>query len=147
MNENNFEKYNIYRQMKSDLAKAMNSGFYYQAIFIEYAILEDRCSSVLRHAGVNCLDRKGNEIGLQAKLNKIKDNPAFQDKNIRRRLTPGLVDSAIEWKDRRNSLVHALAKIPYDAEAVKEVAESGRELIKLFDNKVSSVNNYLDKAK
>ena len=52
MPEKNMEKYEVYKSMNENLSKAMRAGFYYQAIFIEYAIIEDRCSSVLRHAGV-----------------------------------------------------------------------------------------------
>lgn len=40
----NIEKYEAYKAMKSNLTKAMKAGFYYQAIFIEYAIIEDRKS-------------------------------------------------------------------------------------------------------
>ena len=39
----NTEKYETYKKMKADLSKSMKSGFYYEAIFIEYAIMEDRC--------------------------------------------------------------------------------------------------------
>ena len=44
--EPNYEKQEIYKSIKANLKKAMTSGFYYQAIFIEYAIVEDRCSYV-----------------------------------------------------------------------------------------------------
>ena len=47
---NNNDKYEAYKAMKVNLSKAMRSGFYYQAIFIEYAIIEDRTVSLLRHA-------------------------------------------------------------------------------------------------
>lgn len=54
--EKNNEKYEAYKAMKMNLNKAMKSGFYYQAIFIEYAIIEDRCLSALKHAGVKYVD-------------------------------------------------------------------------------------------
>lgn len=47
MQEKNMEKYQAYKSMNENLSKAMRSEFYYQAIFIEYAIIEDRCTSAL----------------------------------------------------------------------------------------------------
>ena len=35
----NYEKYDIYKAMKISLKKSMSAGFYYEAIFIEYAII------------------------------------------------------------------------------------------------------------
>jgi len=136
------EKYEVYKSMNENLAKAMRSEFYYQAIFIEYAIIEDRCSSVLRHAGVKHQDSKGHEIKLSQKLTKMRSNPAFVAPYVRQRITPELLDEIIEWKRERDQLIHALAKIPYDHESVKSVAIRGQKLVRILCNKVKSVNNY-----
>lgn len=141
----NMEKYEVYKSMNENLTKAMRSEFYYQAIFIEYAIMEDRCTSVLRHAGVKHLDSKGHEIKISDKLKKIRNNPAFTEPFIRQRITLELLDDLTEWKRDRDQLIHALAKIPYDHEAVKSVAVRGQELVRILSNKVKSVNNYHNK--
>lgn len=138
----NMEKYEVYRSMNTHLAKAMRSEFYYQAIFIEYAIIEDRCCSVLRHAGVKYLDSKGHEYKLSEKLRRMYGNPAFNIPYVRQRITLELLDQITNWKRDRDQLIHALAKIPYDHESVKEVATRGQELVRLLSNKVKSVNNY-----
>ena len=130
--------------MNENLSKAMRSGFYYQAIFIEYAIIEDRCASVLRHAGVKHLDSKGHEIKLSQKLTKMRDNPAFHVLYVRRRITLELLEEITVWKRQRDQLIHALAKIPYDHESVKATAITGQELIKKLSSKVRSVNAYHD---
>ena len=70
----NMEKYEIYRAMNANLSKAMKAGYYYEAIFIEYAILEDRCTSLLKHAGVMYMDSKGFDLSLATKINKIRSN-------------------------------------------------------------------------
>ena len=49
------------------------------------------------------------------------------------------------WKRDRDVLIHNLAKIPYDHEQVKQIAERGQLLTNLLDNKVRSVNRYCDK--
>ena len=141
------EKYEVYKSMNENLSKAMRSGFYYQAIFIEYAIIEDRCSSVLRHAGVKHLDSKGREIRLNEKLKKMRLNPAFDSPYVRQRITPELLDEIIEWKRQRDQLIHALAKIPYDHETVKATAIKGQELVKKLSSKVRSINSYHEKQK
>ena len=66
--DKNIEKYEVYRAMMENLSKAMRSEFYYQAIFIEYAIIEDRCLSALKHSGVKYLDSNGHEIKLAEKI-------------------------------------------------------------------------------
>lgn len=147
MPEKNMEKYEVYRSMNENLSKAMRSGFYYQAIFIEYAIIEDRCSSVLRHAGVKYLDSKGHEIKLYQKLTKMRDNPVFHVPYVRQRITLELLDEITDWKRQRDQLIHALAKIPYDHESVKTTAITGHELIKKLSSKVRSVNTYHEKQK
>ena len=143
--EKNNEKYEAYKAMKMNLNKAMKSGFYYQAIFIEYAIIEDRCLSALKHAGVKYVDSKGYEIKLNEKLHKMKGNPAFHNDDVRKRITLELIDEIDSWKTDRNQLVHALAKIPYNNASIREVAERGQTLINTLDNKVRSANRFFDK--
>ena len=141
----NTEKYEAYKAMKINLTKAMKSGFYYQAIFIEYAIIEDRTLSILKHAGVKCTDKRGWELKLSSKLNKMKNNSAFTNAFVRKRISLDLIESVENWKRDRDRLIHALARIPYDNEQVKEVAERGQELVRVLDNKAKSVNRYYNK--
>ena len=50
-NANNHQKYENYRVQISRLTSSHKGRFYLEAIFNEYAIMEDRLKSVLRHAG------------------------------------------------------------------------------------------------
>lgn len=149
--DNTSSKYETYKAMKSNLSKAMKDGFYYQAIFIEYAIIEDRCESVLRHAGVKTTlknkDGTEQEIKLDTKLNKMETHSAFTNPYVRKRITQELVSELRTWKTDRNKLVHDLAKIPYNHDSIKEIAERGQDLARILDNKVKSVNRYYDKLK
>lgn len=140
----NMEKHEVYKSMNENLTKAMRHEFYYQAIFIEYAIIEDRCSSVLRHAGVKYTDSKGHELKISEKLKKMRGNPAFDIPYVRQRIPIELLDQITAWKRERDQLIHALAKIPYDHESVKSVAIRGQELARFLSNKVKSVNKYHD---
>ena len=49
---NNTEKYLTYKEQMTRLNKARTDGFYFESIFILYAIMEDRWSAFLFHAGV-----------------------------------------------------------------------------------------------
>ena len=146
MTEKNMEKYEIYKQLSSDLTKAMKQGFYYEAIFIEYAILEDRLASVLKYAGVLTMEKAGNQ-NIAKKINDIRNSKEFSSKFVRERLSFELLDSITAWKDKRNRLIHNLANIPYDAAAVKEVAEEGYEIVKVVKNKSDSVINRFKKER
>ena len=42
-------------------------------------------------------------------------------------------------------MIHALAKIPYNHDSIKEIAEKGQELVRILSNKVKSVNRYHEK--
>ena len=133
--------------MKINLKNSMSAGFYYEAIFIEYAIREDRCCSLLRHAGVKYLDSKGREIKLSDKLKKLRGNPAFNNDYVRKRLTLEFLQEIEDWKRNRDQLIRALAKVPYDNEHIKEIALTGQEIVRILDNKTKSLNKYFNEKK
>ena len=54
------------------------------------------------------------------------------------------IDVMLDWKRNRDQLIHALAKVPYDNERVKEIALTGQEIVKVLDNKAKSLNKYFD---
>ena len=47
----NQQKYENYTEQFRRLNKALANGFNLEAMFIAYAIMEDRTESILRHAG------------------------------------------------------------------------------------------------
>lgn len=50
--ENNSDKALTYAQQKGRYKQAMKMGFYFEAMVIDYALMEDRLKSFLYHAGV-----------------------------------------------------------------------------------------------
>lgn len=142
--EKNYVKQEIYKAMKVNLRKAMRFGFYYEAIFIEYAILEDRCLSLLKHAGVKYSDSKGNELKISEKIQKLRGNPAFDNPYVRKRLTLEFIQDMEDWKRNRDQLIHDLAKLPYNNERIKEIAEQGQDITRILENKTKSLNAYFE---
>ena len=49
---NNAEKAQTYRNLMSRYNKALKEGFYFEAMLIEYAMIEDRSLAFLYHCGV-----------------------------------------------------------------------------------------------
>ena len=118
--------------MHESLSKALKNEFYYEAIFIEYAILEDRLASVLKYAEIPYTDKSGQDIGIKTKLN---------------RLTPALIQECRTWTDERNSLIHHMANLPYDSEKIRQIAIDGNELVRQVKNKTASVISRLKKER
>lgn len=143
--QKNMVKYEIYKTMHDNLNKAMKAGFYYEAIFIEYAIFEDRLTSLLKHAGVPYANKNGKEDKISRKIDKIRSRPEFTTKFVRERLSLDLVEEIQAWTEQRNAFIHNLANTPYDSEQVKQVAKDGERILKVFKTKSSSVINRFKK--
>ena len=136
---NNYEKNLKYRSLNGMLAKALRYEFYYEAIFIEYAIIEDRTSSLLRHANITIYDPT-----LNNKIKAIKFNRKFKDSYIKKHLSLELLDSIKDWKNKRNALIHDLINLSYSNDDIKKIALEGYQIIKTLSNKSTLVNNYFD---
>lgn len=147
--EDKKKKQTQYAILMNKLKKATDNEFYYEAIFIEYAIFEDRTESILRHANINFKnnDKKGYSLKLADKLNKIKSRKEFQDKYIKKHITQELIDKIRDWKDERDKLIHELVKNTYDLESLKNIALDGECLVKRFASKSQLVNKYLEENK
>ena len=73
----NYEKRDRYIELNETLSKALEQEFYYEAIFIEYAIFEDRTESLIRHSKIeHNLNKK--EMTLYNKINLIKSKEEFK---------------------------------------------------------------------
>ena len=126
------------------LTKAVRNEFYYEAIFIEYAILEDRTESLLRHASYKTKNIDGNNISLYEKINKINLCSKFNDKYIKKHITIDFMNKIDNWRKKRNKLIHDLINCSYKDEHVKIIADEGYEIVKKMNSKTTMVNKFLD---
>ena len=122
----------------------INKEFYYEAIFIVFAILEDRTESLLKHAHINIIKKDNQKFSLSEKLDKIKHCETFQDEYIQKHLTSDLIQQIYNWKNKRNMLIHELINTEYCNTEIEELALEGYELIKKLNNKSTLVNKYND---
>ena len=142
---NNIEKKEKYANLMSKLKKETDNEYYYEAIFIEYAILEDRTESLLKHAGKKYQENNGNPFKISKKLNKLKSEKEFQTSYIRKHITEELIEKIYEWKIERDKLMHNIINLQYANDDVKMLALNGECLVKKFNSKSQLVNNYFDK--
>lgn len=142
---NNLEKRNKYAELMKKLDEATNNEYYYEAMFIEYAIFEERTRAMFEHAQVSYKNINDREYSIDKKLKTIKTNKSFQDEYIKKHITEELLNKIIDWKNQRNDLMHDIIKSNYDNEKVKKLALEGECLVKRINSKSKLVTNYLDK--
>ena len=141
-------KYENYREQFKRLNKALANGFNLEAMFIEYAIMEDRTESVLRHADLwdaYIKSRNGRDPNIDSKIKYIKKRAENRKDLLHKYFSDNLLDRILEWKDERNRLIHALLKQELEHNEVSKLAEQGNVLVKLLRNRSSSYNRAADK--
>ena len=142
----NSKKKEKYAILMGKLKKATDNEYYYEAIFLEYAILEDRMESLLKHANLKYKEKDGKAYKLMKKINKIKSCKEFKDKYIEKHIPNELLDKIIDWKRNRDKLMHNCIELEYENNQIKDVALYGECLIKRLNTKTKLVNKDLDKS-
>ena len=140
----NQQKFENYRVQIGRLKSALRSHFYLEAIFIEYAIMEDRLEAILRHAD-KWHPKEGRFVSLEAKTKKVADLAREIKNPAHRYFPPELTDGILAWKERRNQLINALLKQSLHSEDLLEVAEEGERLTKQLCSKATSHRRVLEK--
>ena len=142
----NMLKYENYKEQMKRLKAAMANRFYLEAIFIEYAILEDRLESALRHSGKwhqkpdqhTSIDRKVRLLMAQAEVESSLAQKYFQ---------PEMMQEILDWKNRRNPLIHSLMKQQLHTEDLADLANEGLLLVRQVSNKVRLFNRATERMK
>ena len=144
-------KYENYQEQFKRLNTAMRSGFNLEAMFIEYAIMEDRTESILRHAGKweAYMKRRGkNGPTLNSKIIYIQRQMESNRKDLLNRyFSDDLLDRILAWKEDRNRLIHALLKQQLGHNEVTDLASEGKRLVDELRNRVGNYNRGIDRRK
>ena len=113
-------KYNNYKEQFKRLDKATNNAFYLEAMFIAYAIIEDRAEAILSYEENSIHSDKF--VSIDRKLNKIKKLAERKKSLPERYFSDELIDEILEWKEERNQLMHALMKQSLTTEMLQDKA-------------------------
>ncbi len=146
----NMEIYQNFKTQHERLKVALAHAFYLEAVFIEYAIIEDRTASILAYEVNN--RRKFANMNLEQKLKKIKNcanqkthertwiNTYFSDEH-----SNNLMDRIYNWKENfRNPLTHKLMRCRTTTDYLRDFAKQGEALCKELSN---LTNNYKSRVK
>ena len=146
----NQQKYENYREQFKRLNRALSNGFNLEAMFIEYALMEDRTESVLRHAekwDAYIKSRHGHGTNIDSKVKYIKKLAENKKDLLHKYFSDELLDSLLQWKEDRNRLIHALLKQNFAHNEIADLALRGKELTDSLRNKARNYNRAVDKAK
>ena len=136
------KKYLNYKEQMVRLKKAMAAQFFLEAIFIEYAVMEDRLESILRHSGVFNPERHST---IQAKLRRVSELRRAKKSPLNRSLSEELLQEIYQWKDERNRLIHALMKQDLHTEDLQKIALEGQQIVKQLNSKATNYRKALER--
>ena len=147
-NPENMQKYENYKEQFKRLNRAMNQCFYLEAMFIAYAIMEDRTESILRHAGkweAYVKSRKGYNPTIDSKIRYIQKQAEQKGIVLHKYFSDGLLEEVLDWKEERNRMIHALMKQALTTEILESLALQGKNLARTLTNKSGSFNRAMDR--
>ena len=143
-------KYENYKEQFKRLNRALENGFNLEAMFIEYAILEDRTESVLHHAEkweAYIKSRKGREPNIDSKTRYVQKCAENKKDLLHKYFSDDILESILAWKEERNRLIHALLKQQLEHEEVRSLALRGYELVKTLKAKAGNYNRAIERKK
>lgn len=138
----NMEKYGNYKEQMGRLKKAMDNHFLLEALFIEYAIMEDRCESLLRHSDAFNPEKHDT---INKKLNRIAELVRNKKSLIRKYISAELIEEIKVWKEEHNRLIHTLMKQSLTGQELEQLAAQGQQIVKTLCSKTTSYKRALER--
>lgn len=132
----NQQKHENYKEQFVRLNKSFKSKFYLEALFISYAIIEDRAEAILSYEG-NDIHSKS-FVSIDRKLNKIIKIAEQQKSLPQKYFSDSLVNDILIWKEKRNGLIHALMRKVLTTEDLEKTADEGMKLAREFSNRATN---------
>ena len=148
--ERNMQKYENYGEQFRRLKKALRYHFYLEAVFIAYAIMEDRTEAILCYAGqwgAYRKSRRGWEPSFDTKVKRIKKIAEEKKALPRRYFSDELLDAVLSWKEERNQLIHALMKQTLTSDALEDIASRGSDLARKLTNQAGYYRRAVQRQK
>lgn len=133
-------KRNSYEEIIHRLDSALDQGFNLEASWITYALFEDRTTSALAKSGGVLVSKNNSFISIEVKLKELKSRSLTHAGLQRAGLINALLDEIIDWKNKRNALMHTLAEVPRPWEDINNDAQNlaieGREIIARYSSAI-----------
>lgn len=135
----NIEKYENYREQMGRLKRAIGAKFFLEAVFIEYAIMEDRLESIVRRAGYWTFQKDRVRVNINDKLKKMVNALESKDETFCKYFDSEFIKEIDTWKTKRNPYIHDLLNKKITTADLEEFALRGQEIVKKLN---SSSTNY-----
>lgn len=91
--------------------------------------------------------QKGHDPTIDSKVKYIQKRAENKKSILHKYFADDLLNDIISWKEKRNSLIHALLKQQLEHSEVRTLAEQGNELAKTLRSRTTSYNRAAEKAK
>jgi len=142
-------KKDLYQAMLERMKLAIEAEFYLEACWIQYAILEDRLNSVIRHT----YPKTGKKFlmayrGFDRKIDHIIKKIHPENVLCKKSINKPLLESIRKWKDRRNDLMHEISdSAEYDTvqDEAQKIALEGVRHVNMLGNKVRKYKEAIKK--
>ncbi len=136
----------LYHEVLDRIQHAINESFFCEACWLQYAIIEDRVNSVIRHAH----PKKGAEAvksmrGLDTKIEHITKRIHGQDEGCRTTVNKDLIKRLTKWKNKRNALMHDLVDVSDFGKVQQKMKVLADDGVVLVNELCSRVAKYKDK--
>lgn len=141
--ESGNEKNKRYTEQMGRLKKSYKMGFFFESIFIEYAVMEDRLESALRHGGYWKETEPEQYVSIEKKIKKLEKIAENKKSLEHKYFSAELFQRITAWKETRNKLIHAMMKNNTTDDELQHIAEEGHEIVKILNSKVTSYNRTL----
>ena len=155
MENNNYEAFRMHVSFFDHVREAINKGFFYEAIFLEYAAIESRLEVLCGLVGYPCsrdLDVKSRrKVNISQRvecLEKYYRKNAFETQRSKTKMPRKEWKNLNKWiGEKRNPYVHGLFKNPevylLRSEKSAEVAAEGYRLADLLYKEVKRVKGII----
>ena len=124
----------------------LRGRFYLEAVFIEYAIIEDRLEAILRHAD-KWHPKEGSFVSIDTKTKNVAKLAEEKRTPAHRCFPPDLTDRILVWKEKRNRLIHAIIKQSINIDDILQVAKEGKLLAKQLCSKATAHHRSIEREK
>ncbi len=141
----NMQKHFNYKEQFKRLKKAIDNKFYLEAIFIEYAIIEDRAESILRYE--NNEIKSDSFVSIDRKLKRISKLSENKKSLPHRYFSDGIINEILKWKENRNKMIHALMKQHLTTQVLEEIAMTGEILTKEICKRSTNYKRAVERQK
>lgn len=103
------KKGTIYQKYIEQFEETIELGYFFEAAWLEYVLIEDRLSSLLRNSGGEFRPNGKPILMMGPKLNELKSRMAGNQILKGHLDSDDLINRLEKWKDARNTLMHSMA--------------------------------------